>query len=134
MTPQSDPTAPHSDCTWGPSRSVQLSLPRGTSCLLLGLEEAGGTERGDEGRSEWLPVPLRASWEPALLTDVPADDFVHVHERPGLGAPGQGPGLSASSPRPRPSWLCPEPPGTPGCHLPRPASRKSWHQRPSRIP
>lgn len=46
----------------------------------------------------------------------------------------RAPGFLLPSPCPSPSWLCRESPGRPACHLPVPALRKSWWQRPSRIP
>lgn len=54
------------------------------------------------------------SWEPALLTDVPGDDFVHVHERPGLRPPeevGRGPRAGSFL------LLAPAPPGSAGSRL-----------------
>ena len=52
-------------------------------------------------------APLWVSWEPALLTDVPEDDFVHVCERPALGARGEGSSLSPSFSSPQPLLALP---------------------------
>lgn len=61
-----------------------------------------------------FPVLLWESWEPALLTDVPEDDFVPVHECLGLRAPGEvGRGPRAFSFL----LLAPVPPGSAGSLL-----------------